>query len=74
MIYLVYRVFVIGFEFIESDDMPDSEEDEEGGEDKGDDVAKSGESERHLQSLPVKLGGGNDCQGEATVSQPRQSR
>lgn len=51
IVALVYRVFVIGFEFIESDDVPDSEKDEEGGEDEGDDIAKSGESERHLQSM-----------------------
>jgi len=56
IVALVYRVFVIGFEFIESDDVPDSEKDEEGGEDEGDDIAKSGESERHLQSM-AEIGG-----------------
>ena len=45
---LVYRIFVVGFEFIESYDVPDGEEDEEGGEDKSDDVGESGESKRHL--------------------------
>ena len=46
--HLVYRIFVIGFEFIEGDDMPDSKKDEEGWEDESDDVTKRGECERHL--------------------------
>ena len=46
--YLIYGIFVIGFEFIEGDNVPNGEEDEEGGKDEGDDVTKCGESERHL--------------------------
>ena len=48
ILHLVYGVFVIRLEFIEGDDMPYGEENEKGGENKGDDIAKSRESERHL--------------------------
>jgi len=48
IVALVYGIFVIRLEFIEGDDMPYGEEDEKGGENKGDDIAKSRESERHL--------------------------
>jgi len=48
IVALIYRIFIIRFELIEGDNVPDGEENKEGGKDQSDDVAECRECKRHL--------------------------
>lgn len=59
IVALVNRILIVGFKFIEGDDVPNGEEDEKGRKDERYDIAKRGESERHLHGrllLPTNKG------------------